>query len=96
LDFRTVYLKKGLRQSVEILSEETSISSTVNISKDQNITWNNKYIDINIITNKLSYNSMIKAKATNPVGFNNWTRHLKLDENPDMLQIYSFIYFARK
>ena len=49
-----------------------------------------------MFTNKLFYNSMIKAKATNPVGFNNWSRHLKLDEKPDMLQIYSFIYFARK
>jgi hypothetical protein len=36
---------------------------------------------------------MIKAKATNPVGFNNWPRHLNLDEKPDMSQIYSFIFF---
>jgi hypothetical protein len=26
---------------------------------------------------------MIKVKATNPVGFNNWSRHLNLDEKPD-------------
>jgi hypothetical protein len=36
---------------------------------------------------------MIKAKATNPVGFNNWSRHLNLDEKPDMSQIYSFIFY---
>ena len=35
MDFRILYFKKGLRQCVEILSEETSISSTVNISKDK-------------------------------------------------------------
>jgi hypothetical protein len=34
-----------------------------------------------------------KAKATNPVGFNNWSRHLNLDEKPDMSQIYSFIFY---
>ena len=43
--------------------------------------------------NKLIYNSMIKAKATNPVGFNNWSRHLNLHEKPDMSQIYSFIFY---
>ena len=35
MDFRTLYFKKGLRQCVEILSEATSISSTVNIPKDK-------------------------------------------------------------
>jgi len=44
---------------------------------------------INIFTSKLFYNSMIKTKETNPVGFNNWSRHLNLDEKPDM-------FFARK
>jgi hypothetical protein len=34
-----------------------------------------------------------KAKAKNPVGFNNWSRHLNLDEKPDMSQIYSFIFY---
>ena len=43
--------------------------------------------------NKLIYNSMIKAKATNSVGFNNWSRHLNLHEKPDMSQIYSFIFY---
>ena len=63
--------KKGLsREWVKILSEENSISSTVNITKDK-VIWNNKYMDINISMNKLFYNSMIKAKATNPVGFTN-------------------------
>jgi hypothetical protein len=38
LDFRTLYFKKGLlRQCGEILSEETSINSRVNISKDKKI-----------------------------------------------------------
>jgi hypothetical protein len=55
---------KGLsREWVKILSEENSISSTVNITKDK-VIWNNKYMDINISMNKLFYNSMIKAKAT--------------------------------
>lgn len=41
---------------------------------------------------------MIKANATNPAGFNNWSRHLNLDENPDMSQMYSFyfLFFVRK
>ena len=86
--------KKGLsREWVKILAEENSISSTVNITKDK-VIWNNKYTDINIFTNKLFYNSMIKANlATNPVGFNNWSRHLNLHEKPDMSQIYSFIFY---
>ena len=49
-------------------------------------------MDINIFTNKLFYNSMIKVKATNPVGFNNWSRHFNLDKNPDLSQIYAFIF----
>ena len=63
--------KKGLREWINILSEENYISSTVDITKDKLI-WNNKYMDIYIFTNKLFYNSMIKAKATHPVGLNNW------------------------
>jgi len=35
---------------------------------------------------------MIKAKATNPVGFSNWSRHLNFDEKHNMLQIYSFVF----
>ena len=35
---------------------------------------------------------MIKAKATNPVGFNNWSRHFNLDVKPDLSQIYLFIF----
>ena len=50
-------------------------------------------MDINIFTNKLFYNSIIKVKATNPVDFNNWSRYLNLDEKPDMSQIYSFIFY---
>ena len=50
-------------------------------------------MDINIFTNKLFYNSMIKAKATNPVGFNNWSGHFHSDEKPDLSQIYSFIFY---
>ena len=84
--------KKGLsREGVKILAEENSISSTVNITKDK-VIWNNKYTDINILTNTLFYNSMIKARAANPVGFNNWSRHF-LDEKPDTSQIYSFIFY---
>ena len=65
--------KKGLsREWVKILSEENSRSSTVNITKDK-VIWNNKYMDINIFTSKLFYNSIIKVKATNPVDFNNWS-----------------------
>jgi hypothetical protein len=36
---------------------------------------------------------MIKAKATNPVGFNNWSRHSNIDEKPGLSQIYSFIFY---
>ena len=85
--------KKGLsREWAKILSEENYISSIVNITKDK-VICDNKYMDINIFTNKLFYNSMIKAKVTSPVGFNNWSRHFNLDEKPDLSQIYSFIFF---
>ena len=88
--------KKGLlREWVKILSEENSISSTVNITKDK-VIWNNKHMDIYIFTSRLFYNSIIKVKATNPVDFNNWSRHLNLDEKPDMSQIYSFILYFLK
>ena len=49
-------------------------------------------MDINIFTKKLFYNSMIKANATNPVGFNNWSRHLNFVEKLDISQIYTFIF----
>ena len=50
-------------------------------------------MNVNILTNKLFYNSMIKAKATNPVGFKNWSRYSNLDEKPGLSQIYSFNFF---
>ena len=50
-------------------------------------------MNINIFTNKLFYNGMIKATATNPVGFNNWSRHSNLDEKSDLSQIHSFILY---
>ena len=55
-------------------------------------------MDINILTTKLFFNSMIKVKATHLVCFNNWSRHFNLDKKPDLPQIYSFIFlfFARK
>ena len=56
-------------------------------------------MDIDILTNKLLYNSMIKTKATNPVDFNNWSRHLILDVNPDLSKKYIslfFFFFTRK
>ena len=84
-------LKRLSREWVKIIPEENYISSTVNITKDKAI-WNNNYMDINIFTNKLFYNSMIKAKATNLVGFNNWSRHLNVHEKPNMSQIYSLIF----
>jgi hypothetical protein len=50
-------------------------------------------MDINIFTNKLFCNSMIKGKAINPFRFNNWSRHFNLDEKPDLSRIYSFIFY---
>ena len=87
--------KKGLsREWVKILFEENSISSIVNITKDK-VICNNKYMDINMFTNKLLYNSMIKVKATNPVGLNNWSKHFNLDVKPD-LYIRLFFIFCKK
>ena len=87
--------KKGLREWINILSEKNYISSTVDITKDKLI-WNNKYMDIYIFTNKLFYNSMIKAKATHPVGLNNWLGNWFFAEKPDMSQIYTFIIYFLK
>jgi hypothetical protein len=68
LDFRTLYFKKGLlRQCVEILSEETSINSTVNISKDKQIIWNNKYIDIDILRSNCFTIQWLKWKQQIPL-----------------------------
>ena len=53
-------------------------------------------MDIYIFTNKLFYNSMIKAKATHPVGLNNWLGNLFFAEKPDMSQIYTFIIYFLK
>jgi hypothetical protein len=41
----------NIKRMVMILSEENYISSIVNITKDKDI-CNNKYMDINILTNK--------------------------------------------
>lgn len=60
----------------------------VNIHKRQSYICNNKYMNINICTYKLFYNSRIKAKATNPVGFNNWSRYFNLDEKPDLYSLW--------
>jgi hypothetical protein len=83
--------KKGLsREWANILFEENYISSIVNTTKDK-VICSNTYMDINIFTNKLFYNSMLNAKATNPIGSNNWSIHFNLEEKPDLSQIYSFI-----
>jgi hypothetical protein len=70
------FICKNLKCKVNWISEIYTFKKGLS----REVIWNDKYTDINIFTNKLFYNSMIKAKATNPIGFNNWSRHLNLDE----------------
>ena len=90
-------LKKAIpKEWVLCLSCENSIKTKVNIKKNKWV-WNNQFIDINIITNKCFYMSLLKKKNTKPIGIEFWVKYLKLEENPRSdTYLHIYFFFLRK
>ena len=56
---------------IDILKTESSVKSIVNIKKDYFI-WNNQFINLSTLSNKLLYNKLVNVKFSNPTGTHYW------------------------
>jgi hypothetical protein len=50
-----------------ILKKESSVKSIVNIKKDYFI-WNDQFINLSTLSNKLLYNILVNVKFSKPIG----------------------------
>jgi hypothetical protein len=62
---------------IDILKTESSVKSIVNIKKDYFI-WNNQFIKLSTLSNKLLYNKLVNVKFSNPIGTHYWINYQKL------------------
>jgi hypothetical protein len=51
---------------IDILKTESSVKSIVNIKKDYFI-WNNQFVNLSTLSNKLLYNKLVNVKSSNPI-----------------------------
>ena len=85
-------LKKSIPSAwIPILKSENSVRSIVNISRNKLI-WKGKYIETSALTNIIIYNSLISDKIEKSLGINKWNREFNMQENPDVTNLYYFIF----
>ena len=85
-------LKKAFPTNwIDILKPESSVKSIVNIKKDYFI-WNNQFINLSTLSNKLSYNKLVNVKSSKPIGTHYWINYLVLSEKPNTSNLYFFIF----
>ena len=85
-------LKKAFPKNwIDILKTESSVKSIVNIKKDYFI-WNNQFINLSTLSNKLLYNKLMNVKFSNPIGTHYWINYLVLSEKPNTSSLYFFIF----
>jgi hypothetical protein len=70
---------------------ESSDKSIVNIKKDYFI-WNDQFINVSTLSNKLLYNKLVSVKFSKPIGKHYWIDYLVLSEKPNTSSIYVFIF----
>ena len=56
---------------IDILKTESSVKSIVNIKKYY-VIWNNQFINLSTLSNKLLYNKLVNVKFSNPIGTHYW------------------------
>ena len=87
-------LKKAFPKNwLDILKTESSVKSIVNIKKDYFI-WNNQFINLSTLSNKLLYNKLVNVKFSNLIGTHYWINYLVLSEKPNTStgSLYFFIF----
>ena len=85
-------LKKAFPKNwIEILKTESSVKCIVNIKKDYFI-WNDQFINVSTLSNKLLYNKLVSVKFSKPIGKHYWIDYLVLSEKPNTSSIYVFIF----
>jgi hypothetical protein len=91
--FFHIYVPKNW---IDILKTESSVKSIVNIKKDY-FMWNNQFINLSTLSNKLLYNKLVNVKFSNPIGTHYWINYLVLSENQiQVVYICSFSNFLKK
>ena len=83
-------LKNALPKNwIDILKKESSVKSIVNIKKDYFI-WNDQFINLSTLSNKLLYNILVNVKFSKPIGTHYWIKYLVLSEKPNTSSLYFF------
>ena len=75
----SILKKASPKNWIDILKTESSVKSIVNINKDYFI-WNNQFINLSTLSNKLLYNKLVNVKFSNPIGTHYWINYLVLSE----------------
>ena len=85
-------LKKAFPKNwIDILKTESLVKSIVNIKKYYFI-WNNQFINLSTLSNKLLYNKLVNVKFSNPIGTHYWINYLVLSDKPNTSSLYFFIF----
>ena len=65
-------LKKDFPKNwIDILKTESSVKNIVNIKKGYFI-WNNQFINLSTLSNKLLYNNLVNVKFSKPIDAHYW------------------------
>ena len=66
---------------------ESSDKSIVNIKKDYFI-WNDQFINLSTLSNRLLYNKLVSVKFSKPIGTYYWINYLVLSEKPNKSSLF--------
>ena len=87
----SILRKAFLKNWIEVLKTESSVKSIVNIKKDYFI-WNDQFINLSTLSNKLLYNKLVNVKLSKPISTHYWINYLVLSEKPITSSLFFFIF----
>jgi hypothetical protein len=87
----SILRKSFLKNWIEVLKTESSVKSIVNIKKDYFI-WNDQFINLSTLSNKLLYNKLVNVKLSKPISTHYWINYLVLSEKPITSSLFFFIF----
>ena len=67
----SILKKASPKNWIGILKTESSVKSIVNINKDYFI-WNDQFINLSTLSNKLLYNNLVNVKFSKPIDTHYW------------------------
>jgi hypothetical protein len=67
----SILKKASPKNWIDILKTESSVKSIVNINKDYCI-WNDQFINLSTLSNKLLYNNLVNVKFSKPIDTHYW------------------------